>query len=527
MAHQWKKAFTALSLLTLGAGTLTACSSASAEPNFVTVNGTEPQQPLIPANTNENGGGRVVNMLYSGLVYHDANGVVHNELAENIELEGDRTYQVTLKPDLTFADGSPLTSHSFVDAWNYAVEHEQLTASFFKPIKGYESGVKELEGLKVIDDRHFSIELSDPDESFISRMAYNAFFPLPEAAFEDMAAFGENPVGNGPYKFSEWRHNESLSLVPNENYAGERTPKNDGLRYVFYQRPDAAYADLLAGELDVLDLIPSSAFDTYEQELDGRSVNQPGAMYLEMSIRWDTEHFAGEEGNLRRRAVSMAINRPEINDKIFRGTRTPARDFTSPALDGWDGNIPGVENLEYNPEKAKELWAQADQIQPFSGELLINYNVDGDNQAWADAVANNITNVLGIPATGNPYPDFKSFRDEYRTGHMPGAYRTAWFADYPSLGNFLGPNFRKGNPSNDAQYDNPEFDALLDKAAQAKDTTEANKIYNQAQEHLLRDLPAIPLFYPNIVGGWSEHVSDVTFNWKGLPEYYAVNKASK
>ena len=54
---------------------------------------------------------------------------------------------------------------------------------------------------------------------------------------------------------------------------------------------------------------------------------------------------------------------------------------------------------------------------------------------------------------------------------------------------------------------------------------DAAKIYNQAQELLLRDLPAIPLFYPNVVGGWSENVSNVTFNWKSLPVYYEIEKS--
>lgn len=129
---------------------------AASDANYVTVLGTEPQQGLIPAMTNENGGGRVVDMLYSGLIYYDAEGKVHNEMAESIEQEGDKTYKVTLKPDLKFSDGSPVTSATFVDTWNYAVANEQLNESFFSSIKGYEPGVKEMEGLKVIDDRTFT-----------------------------------------------------------------------------------------------------------------------------------------------------------------------------------------------------------------------------------------------------------------------------------------------------------------------------------------------------------------------------------
>ena len=84
--------------------TLAACGSDGSDSaggaNYVRVLGTEPQQGLIPAMTNENGGGRIVDMLFSGLVYYDADGNVHNEMAESIDKEGDKTYKVTLKPDL-------------------------------------------------------------------------------------------------------------------------------------------------------------------------------------------------------------------------------------------------------------------------------------------------------------------------------------------------------------------------------------------------------------------------------------------
>ena len=124
---------------------------------IVRVPGTEPQQGLIPAMTNENGGGRVVDMLYSGLVYYDAEGEVHNEMAESIDKEGDKTYKVTLKPDITFSDGTPVTAATFVDTWNYAVANEQLNESFFSSIKGYSEGVEEMEGLKVLDDLTLSL----------------------------------------------------------------------------------------------------------------------------------------------------------------------------------------------------------------------------------------------------------------------------------------------------------------------------------------------------------------------------------
>ena len=121
-----------------------ACSSdsssgSSSSGDLITAGGglTEPQNPLIPANTNEVGGGTIIDNIFSGLVSYDGEGKIHNEMAQSIDLEGDRTYKVTLKDGIQFSDGSPIKSENFVRAWNLAVEKSMLSAYFFEPIKGY------------------------------------------------------------------------------------------------------------------------------------------------------------------------------------------------------------------------------------------------------------------------------------------------------------------------------------------------------------------------------------------------------
>ncbi|QGU04246.1 peptide ABC transporter substrate-binding protein [Corynebacterium comes] len=528
-----KKTISLLAATTLAFG-LVACTDSddsasggdgsSGGGNYVLANGSEPQNPLLPANTNEVGGGRIVDLLYSGLVYYDAEGEIHNEVAESIEHEGEKTYRVTLKDGWTFADGSPVKAENFVNAWNKAVQESQLSAYFFEPILGYAEGVESMEGLQVVDDLTFTIELNQPEADFPLRLGYSAFYPLPNEAFDDLAAFGENPNGNGPYKLDSWNHNQDATLVPNENYNGDRAPQNDGVKFVFYAQQDAAYNDLLAGNLDVLDAVPDSAFATFEDEIGERAVNQPAAIFQSFTIPEAAEHFSGEEGVLRRQALSHAINREEITDAIFQGTRTPATDFTSPVLPGYDGEIAGNEVLDYDAERARELWAQADEIAPFTGEFTLSYNADGGHQAWVDAVVNSIRNTLEIEAAGNPYPDFKSLRDDVTGRTISGAFRTGWQADYPSQGNFLGPLYGTGAGSNDGDYSNPEFDAKLTEAAGAETPEDASRIYNEAQEILFNDLPAIPLWYANTTGGSSENVDNVVFSWKQQPLYYNITK---
>lgn len=445
-------------------------------------------------------------------------------MAEKVEKVDTTHYKITLKSDQKFSDGSQVKAANFVKAWNYAMENNLQSASFFEPIKGYKEGAKEMEGLKVVDDKTFTVELAEPVSDFELRLGYSAFFPLPDSAFNDMAAQGEKPVSNGPYKLDKWEHNGSLTIVPNENYNGDRKPKNDGVKFTFYPKLDAGYADLLSGNLDVLDTIPDANFATYQSEVDGHFVNEPTAVFQSFTIPEKLEHFSGEEGKLRRQAISMAINRQEITDKIFQGTRTPAKDFTSPVIDGHSDNVAGSEVLKYDPAKAKELWAKADAISPWSGQFAIAYNSDGGHQAWVDATANSISNTLGIQAVGAPYPDFKSMRDQVKHRTISTAFRTGWQADYPGLDNFLTPLYTTNASSNDGEYSNADVDRLMKEAQAAGTVAESNQKYNQVQEQLFKDLPAIPLWYANVTAGYGKNVDNVQFTWKEVPAYYAITK---
>lgn len=527
-----KKTLAVVSVATLPL-TLAACggdnsgstTASGSGDGIIVVNGSEPQNPLIPANTNETGGGRIVDSLYSGLVYYDGDGEAQNELAESIEPNDDNTeFTVKLK-ESTFSDGSPVTANNFVDAWNYAVANDQLNASFFSNIKGFKEGVEKLEGLKVVDDLTFTIALNSPEQNFPAQLGYSAFYPLHESAYDDMDAYGQNPITNGPYKLSEWNHNQDATVVPNEEYKGGQTPQNDGIKFVFYASQDAAYADLLSGNLDVLDAVPDAAFDVYETDLGERAVNQPTAVFQSFTLGENLEHFSGEEGALRRQAISHAINREEITETIFKGTRTPAKDFTSPVLPGYSEDIKGNEVLEYDPEKAKKLWAEADKIKKWDNPSVeIAYNSDGGHKSWVDATTNSVKNALGIEAVGAPYPDFKSLRDEVTNRTIKTAFRTGWQADIPSQGNFLAPLYKTGGSSNDGDYANSDFDKALNEALTAHSDDEANKKYIEAQEVLFKDLPAIPLWYSNATGGYSENVDNVVFSWKSQPVYYNITK---
>ena len=212
---------------------------------------------------------------------------------------------------------------------------------------------------------------------------------------------------------------------------------------------------------------------------------------------------------------------------IFEGTRTPAVDYTSPVIAGWSESIPGSEVTQADADKAKELWAEADAISPWSGSFSIAYNADGGHQPWVDAVANQIHNTLGIDAVGVSYPDFATLRAEIKARTIQAATRSGWQFDYPGAYNILGALFITGAGSNDGDYSSADYDELVSKGATAASVDEANEFFEQAQEVLFKDLPVLPLWYASVNAGYSTGVENVQYGWDSWPVLFAVTKAAE
>ena len=377
----------AIVMLLSGCGsTGTSNSSNASDSNIISVYGSEPAHPLFPGNTTEAGGGKVVAQLFAGLVTYDAKGGIHNEVADSITSSDNAThYVIKLKSGWKFTDGTPVTAHSFVNAWNYTANsaNKQASASFFSTIEGYDDLQKPdvdpkatLSGLTVVDDNTIDVKLSQPDSAFPVKAGSRAYMPLPESAVTAPKTFGQRPVSNGPYKFASWQHNHSIEMVKNPDYKGNRTPKNDGVTFKVYTKDDAAYADIQSGALDVMESVPASATTPIETDETAQPSNKAGSVIQQCTIPSSLKHFeAGtEEGTLRRQAISLAINRENICDKVLNGTGTPAVDFTSPLTPGYSDSLKGVGNLKYNEKKAKELWEQTNAIRPRTSDDKLNYS---------------------------------------------------------------------------------------------------------------------------------------------------------
>ncbi|NLB47658.1 MAG: ABC transporter substrate-binding protein [Microbacteriaceae bacterium] len=527
-----------LALATAGSLALAGCASgdsgsgdgAAATGGIITVNGTEPQKGLIPADTTEVGGGKVVDALFEGLTYYDAEGTSHMAVAESIEPNEDRTvWTIKLREDAVFSDGTPVQAHNFVDAWNYSANIDNAMGNqyFFYPIKGWSDAepVESLEGLTIVDDYTFTVEAT-PD--FPDRLGYSSFYPLPDVAFEDMEAFGQSPIGNGSYVLDgadAWKHDVEIKMVKSDTYVGPREAQNDGLTVIMYASLDAAYTDVQAGNLDIIDQIPESALSTFVDDFGDRAVNQTGMLLTTLTISQNLPHFAiDEEGILRRQALSLATDREEITEVIFKGTNLPSRDFSSSAVDGYNDNLEGVDVLEFDPEKAQELWAQADAISPWEGTLPLATNGDGPPGVWIEALANQWMNTLGITVEPKLYPTFAAFLEDRELDVVGVPFHAGWQADYPGMYNFLAPLYATGASSTHGFYSNAEFDALLETASRTGDRDEQVAALQAAQEILLAELPSIPLWNQATTGAYNESLSNVAFGWNSVPIFYEIVK---
>jgi oligopeptide transport system substrate-binding protein len=263
----------------------------------------------------------------------------------------------------------------------------------------------------------------------------------------------------------------------------------------------------------------------YHGDLGERALTAPAAMNHTLDTPLRLPHFGGEEGRLRRLALSAAIDRPQICRQIFIDARAPAREFTASSLPGFDAHIDGFQALTFDPGRARRLWAQADAISKWTGRYAIAYNADGGHREWVDAVTNSVRNVLGIDAVGAPQPTFAGFHSQITDRSIATAFRASWQGDYPSLLEFLDPLFTTGAGSNYVGYANPAFDAALARAEAAPTQAQSYALTSDAQRILLRDMPAVPLWYTVSVAGRSPAVHDVIITWNGLPDYERIVKA--
>lgn len=365
---RWAACAVAVALAATACGGGGDDSGGSGADGIVSSSWGDPQNPLEPANTNEVQGGKVLDMVFRGLIRYDPKtGEAQNMLAESIDSSDAQNFTIKIKDGWTFSNGEKVTAKSFVDAWNYgaALKNNQKNAYFFQYIEGYdkvhpESGsasAESLSGLKVVDDLTFTAKLSQKFSLWPDTLGYSAFVPLPKAFYDDHDAWLSKPVGNGPYTIESYAKGSSMNLRKWDDYPGDDKAKNGGVDLKVFTDNNTAYTSLTSGNLDLVDDVPASQLRNVEQDLGDRYINTPAGIIQTISFPFYDKEWDTDNARKVRQGLSMAINRKQITDQIFQKTRTPATDWTSPVL-GEDGGFKeGLCGKEctYNKAEAKKL----------------------------------------------------------------------------------------------------------------------------------------------------------------------------
>jgi oligopeptide transport system substrate-binding protein len=505
---------------------VSACGTGGSTNNTGSAGGTvtigigEPEH-LVPSNTVESQGTQVITALYTPLVKFNDQGspAFDQAAATSIESADKKVWTVHLRDGMTFHDGTPVTATSYIKAWNYGAygPNAQVGTDFFNRIQGYDDlqtpdgkgtpKAKEMSGLKAVDAHTLQITLVKAFTEWEKVLGYNVFYPLPDAAFAGDGTlnktFEDNPVGDGPFQMKgPWNHNQSIEVTKYANYILAK-PKVDEVDFKIYQDQDTMYSDLQAGNLDVQPQLPSDKLASAQTDLGDRLKKTPSSYFGFITVPSYIDAYKNPQ---IRKAISMAINRQEIVDKIFQGAYTPATSWVSPIVQGARDNTCG-DSCKFDPTAAKQLYAQAGGVP--GNKIQLFYNADGGHKEWVDAVCNQVAKNLGVQCVGSPVTQFADLRKQARSHTLQSLLRGAWAFDYPSIEDYLTPLYKTGGSSNDSQYSNQQFDQLLNQADQAKDEASAIQLYQKAEDVLAKDMPTIPMWFKQNIFGYSTSMKNV------------------
>ncbi|SBT47477.1 peptide ABC transporter substrate-binding protein [Micromonospora auratinigra] len=496
-------------------------SAEASKDGAIVIDGTQPENPLVPANTTETGGGKIVDWLFTGLVeYPNNGGAPQNALAESIDTTDSKVFKIKIKQGTKFHDGTTVKAENFVKAWNWAAygPNGAQNASFFSDIAGFsdvytedpdgdgpkkapEPAKKEMSGLKVIDETSFEVTLSAPTAVFPTKLGYSAFMPLPDVFFtQKPEEFGKKPIGNGPVKFVSWQDDVEIKLTRFDDYNLRDKMKIKDVTVKIYQDDTAAYNDLVSGNLDFQQQVPVSSLagDKWKADLGDRAIASTTPTTGIIAFPIYDKRFQNAK---LRAAISHSINRQEITDKIFFGNRKPADSWANPLTPGAEpGNCTAC---KFDVTLAKQLLTEAGG---FTGKLQLFYNADASHKEWMEAVAQQIKTNLGIDAVAVGVPTFAVFRANINAHKMTGAYRAGWQQDYPDVENWVNPLYVTGGSSNDGLYSNKAVDALAKEASAAPSIEESHKKFGEAVKLIDQDVPSMPIYFGGQQSGHSEKI---------------------
>lgn len=469
----------------------------------------DPPEHIDPALNSTLDAYQVVNALYDGLTDIDAtdpnNPVVRPLVAESATPNADATvWTFTIREGLTFSDGEAITPTSFSRAWERASDPDfagdySYLFNFIKGGKEKLAGTADTLAGVVADDEAMTltVTLSAPYSNFDTVAGFQLFFPMPSAVDEltDQTSW-ENGlmIGNGPYMMEKARNDQEIVLVRNDKWGGDVFGNTrallDKITFRVSTDPDSAYNAFEAGEGDI-GQIPPGRVDEAEQNYGTTlDVNILGTYHFE--VKWTDPQVGGAKNVLLRQAISQAIDREQINDAVYNGSRTTSTGITPQGIPGFKADL--CKYCTYDVEAAKKAfadWKAAGNTQ--SGPIKVLFNAGAGHEDVVQIMIDNLK-AVGITAVATPLPS-----ETYFSQLADGACvlcRSGWYADYPTYDNFMYDLFHSDaiGGNNHGAYSNPEFDRLVNEAKATTDKAEQAELFEQAEDILLnQDVAVIPI----------------------------------
>lgn len=483
---------------------------------------------LDPAHVVDTTSDRVVRFLFSGLVDMDLKTFKPiPSIAERWTISRDgKVYTFYLRPGVKFQPpvNREVTAEDFKYTFTRYLNPKTKTENTWvlEDIKGAKAMMNgeatTLEGVKVIGPYTLQITLESPFAPFLSKMVLSNTFVVPwEEAEKWGDAFTEHPCGTGPFKFVEWIHDVHVKVARFDDYFKGK-PYLDAIEFRIIPEEATRLAEFQAGNLEVVD-IPFGMIKTLQTDTKWKDmvVIYPMLGVYYVGLNMEKEPF--KDNKKLRQAFNYAVDRKGICEILREGAALPAKGFSPPSLPGFD---PTIEGYTYNPEKAKQLLAEAG----YPGgkglpEITYWHNAPSEtHSAIAQYIQANLRDI-GVTVNINTM-DWAAYIQFCQEG-KPQMFRMGWLADYPDPDDFLWVNFHSvniGPRGNYSRYSNPRVDALLSLAQEIADWKQRVKLYSEAERILIDDAPVLFVYWYVATGMLQPYAKGFEFCFfDGQPEY--------
>lgn len=452
----------------------------------------------------------VMNHLFEGLTRYSSDHKIVNAQAKEIKKSDDhKTYTITLRDDIKWSDGKPVTAGDFEYAWKRAVDPKtasQYVYIFDPVLNANEIAAGKMDkdklGVKATDDKTLVVTLRAPCAYFDELLSFTAYFPVRKDIVEGNDKWTQDPktyISNGAFKLKEWSHKESITLEKNPNYYDKDKVKLDTLKFVLLEDDAPRLAAYQNDEISFCYTIPTEEIASWKDKPDFKNLADLSTNYV--SFNCQKKPF----DDVRvRKALSLAIDRNYIADKVTKKSQTPAGAFVPIGLQDVDstktfrdvgGDYISVKSEDYekNVAEAKKLLAEAGYPDG-KGFPTIEYatNPASLNNALAEALQNMWKTALGVNATISQQ-EWSVFIDSRNKGNYQLA-RDGFGVDFNDAVSMLDLFVTNGG-NNNCKYSNPEYDKLIAQVKATDDNKVRMPLLHKAEEILMRDMPVAPTTY--------------------------------